>query len=691
MDTTTLPAASPAAPHTLAPKFENIPVELRAMRRWIVWMHTWKDKEQKFAKVPYSPTTGANASSTDSTTWGTFEEAVAAYTVSQAKGDPNDTFDGVGFVFTGTPYMGVDQDHVLSADGVLTPEATRIVSELDTYTEVSPSGTGVKSFIKARKPGTDWSKITGLGLEMYDSGRYFTMTGHHVLSTPAEPQERQVQVDALYSRVLAARAKPKSASTTTPTPTSGSAPAMSDDELVKKIASSNQGSKFLRLYAGLTDQYNGDESGADMALAGVLAFWTQDPDQIERVMRKSGLVRPKWDERRPGGTYLSVTIEKVLESVTETYGSKAAAHDLLGLVPLNTIDMKPVPWLWPGYLPLGATSLFVGDPGNGKTLSGLDLLARITAGAAWPDGTPNTFGPRNVIVLSAEDANEYTIRPRIEAAGGDSSRVFVVPADKTTKLSLDTDVERLRLAIEKYEPLAVLIDPLSAYMPGIDSYRDNEVRSSLARFVAILVEHNVAAIAIVHMSKNIERNAMQRVLGSTAFTALSRSTHMISRDPDAHEGDDARRLFLALKFNLGRTPEGRAFRITGKTVKGDGVLIEAPVAEWESGTVKADANEVLRQLQRPSDARKELQEAMLALVKDGPVLQKDAKDALARFDKSDDTLLRQRQKLGIEHMRDPADTTSGPYYWVPPKWEPKTREAWVQERMALRQPPKRDD
>ncbi|MGH7391934.1 MAG: AAA family ATPase [Candidatus Rokuibacteriota bacterium] len=668
--------STPSAPHTLAPLFDNIPAELRALRQWVVWAHTWKDGDQKFAKVPYSPATGANASSTDPATWGTFEEAVAAYTASRANADDN--YDGIGFVFTGTPYMGVDQDHVLDRD-VLAPEAIRIVAELDTYTEVSPSGTGVKSFIKAKKPGNGWSKITGLGLEMYDEGRYFTITGHHLAGTPTAPQARQEAVDALYRRGLSEKSVPK------PTPVPSTTP-MTDDELVKKIAGSAQGGKFMRLYAGLTDQYGGDESGADMALAGVLAFWTQDAEQIERVMRKSGLVRPKWDESRPGGTYLSVTIDKALENVTETYGARLA-HDFLGLVPLDTIDMKPVPWLWPGYLPLGATSLFVGDPGNGKTLSGLDLLARITVGAAWPDGTRNEFGPRNVIVLSAEDANEYTIRPRIEAAGGDSARVLVIPADKSTKLSLDTDVERLRAAIVKHQPLAVLIDPLSAYMPGIDTYRDNEVRSSLARFVALLDEHGVAAVAIVHMSKNIERNAMQRVLGSTAFTALSRSTFMVSRDPDAHEGDDTRRLFLALKFNLGRTPEGRAFRIVGKSVKGDGVVIEAPTAEWEQDTVKADANEVLRQLQRPSDARRELHEAMLAVVKDGPVTQKDAKEALARFAKSDDALLAQRKKLGIETMRDPADTFAGPYYWLPPRWDPKAREAWTQDRMAQRRPP----
>ena len=128
--------------------------------------------------------------------------------------------------------------------------------------------------------------------------------------------------------------------------------------------------------------------------------------------------------------------------------------------------------------------------------------------------------------------------------------------------------------------------------------------------------------------------------------------------------------------------------IVGKTVQGDGVAIEAPVAEWDTDTVKANADEVLRQLQRPSDARRELSDAMLALVKDGPVTQKDAKEALARFMKSDDALLAHRKRLGIETMRDPADTMNGPYYWLPPKWEPKAREAWVRERMMLRVPPR---
>jgi putative DNA primase/helicase len=668
-DATPLAAASPVA---------QIPDTIKKLPGWAVSVAEGDNK------VPRHPS-GRHANINDPATLVTFDEAVAAELPGK-----------VGVALAIKPELnlvGLDLDDCRDAgNGEIHPEARKLIAMFGSYAEVSVSGTGLHALAWGAKPSMQrpWTKLSPacwpFEVELFDN-HFLTITGNHLAGTPTEVLENNGGISLVYYHVakVEADARPEPVRAPRPTRTtetpSAPSPKMTDDELLQKIGVSAQAAKFIKLMAGQIDDYAGD-SEADLALAGVLAFWTQDPEQIERIMRKSALARDKWDSHP---TYLvDLTIEKAIQNASATYGGTAVTPDFLGLVPLNTIDMKPVPWLWPGYLPRGATSLLVGDPGNGKTLSALDLLARITTGAAWPDGVANQFGPRNVIVLSAEDSPEYTIRPRIEAAGGDSARVFVIPSDKVGKLSLQTGVEQLRQAIVKFEPLAIVIDPLSAYLPGIDTYRDNEVRSSLMPFVALLDQYGVAAIAIVHMSKNIERNAMQRVLGSVAFTALSRSTYMVSRDPDAHGGEEARRLFLALKFNLGREPEGRAFKIGVQKVQGDGVEIEAPVAEWERDGVKADANTVLRQLQNPSDRRRETQAALLELLKDGPVLVKDVMDQL---DLGKSALGRLRDKLHIESVKDPADPMRGPYYLLPPGWDTKAREAWTRDRMALRQPP----
>jgi len=330
---------------------------------------------------------------------------------------------------------------------------------------------------------------------------------------------------------------------------------------------------------------------------------------------------------------------------------------------LADVEMTPIPWLWPGYLPLGAVTLLVGDPGKGKTLVSLDLAARVSAGKPWPDETPNTHGSSTVIVLTAEDDLGYTVRPRIEAAGGDVSRIKVVNQSiaKPT-LSLTRSLDWLKQELEQSGVMLLVIDPLSAYMPGVDCFKDNEVRSHLAPFVQLTQKHGVTVLAIVHMSKNIERGALQRVLGSTAFVALARATFMVSLDPE----DEDRRLFTCPKCNLSRYPQGLTFRIMEQSLSNG---INAPVAMWD-GTTDLHPDEVLRKLVkgRPES--------------DGPVL---VKDLAAKLGINERTLRRYREKLGIESVRDPADPFSGPYYLLPKVWSPEARAEWTQERLARRQ------
>jgi primase-polymerase (primpol)-like protein len=140
----------------------------------VIWRLILKPGQSKPVKIPYNPVTGRAASTADLTTWGTFEQAVAAY---QRGG-----YLGLGFVFSeADPFCGIDLDHVRDAvTGELIPEAVDILKELDSYTEVSPSGTGVHVIIEGKMPVGAWKKSTlpwGV-VEMYDQKRYFTVTGH---------------------------------------------------------------------------------------------------------------------------------------------------------------------------------------------------------------------------------------------------------------------------------------------------------------------------------------------------------------------------------------------------------------------------------------------------------------------------------------------------------------------------------
>lgn len=167
------PATRPAS--YIAPSAASIPPELKATPHWVAWRYEQRiDKktgELKPTKVPVNPRTGRNASSTDPRTWGTFEQAWSRY--------ERDALDGVGFVVTqDAGIVGIDVDHCRDPEtGVIDDEALAIVREVDSYTEMSPSGTGIRIFARGTLPN-GWRKRGRV--EMYDRARYLTVTGVQV-------------------------------------------------------------------------------------------------------------------------------------------------------------------------------------------------------------------------------------------------------------------------------------------------------------------------------------------------------------------------------------------------------------------------------------------------------------------------------------------------------------------------------
>lgn len=144
---------------------DDIPEELTVRPQWV----DWKLEGERPDKVPYSPRTGRRASSTDLLTWGTFAEASEALETG--------AYSGLGFMFsTADPYTGIDLDNCVNPDtGKITSWAMEIATYFGSYTELSPSGTGLHIIVKGEVPNRRKGDI-----EIYSTKRFFTMTGHVV-------------------------------------------------------------------------------------------------------------------------------------------------------------------------------------------------------------------------------------------------------------------------------------------------------------------------------------------------------------------------------------------------------------------------------------------------------------------------------------------------------------------------------
>jgi hypothetical protein len=275
---------------------------MQDLRQWLCWRS--EERNGKPTKIPYSPLTGQRASSTTPGTWAGYEEAVRAC--------KEHGYGGIGFVFTSEDDLcGVDLDGCLNADtGEIEPWARIIIEELDSYTEISPSGTGVHVLVRATLPEGRNRKGR---FETYDRDRYFTVTGKHLAGTPQTIEGRQEELRAVVGRVFGeestnGHAKPVAATELVDN-------GLSDSEVIQKALAASNGARFSRLWNGDTSGY-GSHSEADLALCGMLAFWTGgDASRIDSLFRQSGLYRKKWERK----DYRNRTITEALSGKTEFY------------------------------------------------------------------------------------------------------------------------------------------------------------------------------------------------------------------------------------------------------------------------------------------------------------------------------------------------------------------------------------
>ncbi|WP_135855167.1 phage NrS-1 polymerase family protein [Halorussus salinus] len=296
-----------------------LPDELCEREQWVCWKEEQRDG--KATKIPVTPGSGGFASSTDSETWTGLETALNYIEAGNA--------DGVGFVFTDDDLIvGVDLDDCRDPETEEADEAARdIIERLDSYTEVSPSGTGYHVLIKGDLP--EGRNRRG-SFELYETARFFTVTGDHVEETPTRVARRQDALSAIHREYVQdtddsseAEPDPREGADEDPT-TDGPREVdvdLADEELLEKAMNASNGAKFERLWKGNTGGYD-SQSEADMALCNMLAFWTGgDQTRMDDLFRQSGLLREKWDEVHyaDGSTYGEKTIERAVGNTSAFY------------------------------------------------------------------------------------------------------------------------------------------------------------------------------------------------------------------------------------------------------------------------------------------------------------------------------------------------------------------------------------
>lgn len=202
----------------------------------------------------------------------------------------------------------------------------------------------------------------------------------------------------------------------------------------------------------------------------------------------------------------------------------------LKLIHMEDVQTRQVQWLWYPYIPYGKITVIEGDPGEGKTTLALTLAALLSRGQPLPCNEEIPYEPIHIIYQTAEDGIDDTIKPRLEKANADCSKIRVI--DETEKELSMTD-ERLEQAIAETNTKLVILDPIQAYIGSdVDMHRVNEIRPVLKRLGVIAEKYGCAIVLIGHMNKASGSKSTYRGLDSIDIQATARSVLLVARIPD---------------------------------------------------------------------------------------------------------------------------------------------------------------
>jgi putative DNA primase/helicase len=586
----------------------NIPQALINRDQWVLWRGDDRvdpvTGRVKLNKIPINPITLTHADSTDPLTWGSFAQCVAAIPLALEEWETTNPHayrgGGIGYVFdTSDPYVGIDLDGCVDGvTGALAPWAQAYVDQSASYTEITPSGTGLHILLEGTLPPRGRRKGQ---VEMYDYARFFTVTGWHLMDTPRTIEARAPQLAALWCALFGATlgqtvwlvdeqgvltnhdGKPWAivaiasssegepyaffAETTTGWPlircTPGIVPqraasllTMDDGMVMRRMTSAGNKAKVERLGTGQWQPEYTSQSEADLAFCCLLAFWTRDPMQMDRLFRTTGLMRAKWEEKRGTQTYGERTIVEALARQHEHYTPgnlttltlpqprlvPSGAMDFskaISATDLLTMQRIPARFLVPKLIADGLNVL-AAPAKSYKSYFALSLALATIGEGDWCETFPvEDTGPVVFFGLEAPPMQLrnrlFQLRPNFDPRTAQHALIFF-----SGMRCLPTFREGLQVAVEEviahYRPRLIVIDPLSyLYRLGRQDDLASATLDLLWPLAEMASEHRVALLAAEHMRKRSKEDVsvVDQLAGSHIKGAIVHGLLMLHK-----EGED---------------------------------------------------------------------------------------------------------------------------------------------------------
>jgi RecA-family ATPase len=334
------------------------------------------------------------------------------------------------------------------------------------------------------------------------------------------------------------------------------------------------------------------------------------------------------------------------------------------VVTLSDVTAERISWLWEGRLPLGKIVVLDGDPGVGKSSLTTEMAGIVSTGKPWPDGSPCPAG--DVLILSAEDGLADTIRPRLDAAGADTTRIHALTAITAEDADgrplsrppvVPADLALIKQIITTRGVRLIIIDVLMAYLSSqVNSYRDQDVRRALHQVAALAEDTGACVVIVRHLNKSNGTNALYRGGGSIGIVGQARAAFIAASDPDDDTGQ--RRVLAAAKMNIAALPPALAYQLTGD------VALGCARVEW-LGETGHYARDLLIEHTGPDDTddrteRDEAADWLIAYLTDngGEAAPADAKKAARQAGIATRTLERARVRAHVKLRRSgfPAQT-----------------------------------